>query len=823
MAPLYDTSIILQFTVATMLPVVAAVVLAILERHTRFGELPYWPKQVLCGALFGAIAIYGTERGIDTHGATMNVRDAAPLTAGLLFGGPAGVIAGVIGGVERWFAALWGRGMFSRLGCSIGTIVAGVTAALSHRMLFEEERPRWTLAFAVGVVVEVFHLLLIFVTNLGDPTHAFLVVQTCNAPMVACNALSVALATEAVALVHGEMPFQKSELAGVSLEVRRGLLAAALIGFAASLWFVMLLMTNLTRVTTLETLSNELDETTTDVLDAVDYKLDEESTTVLIQSILSNHLVGNNGFLVVLTKEGKVVGAYHGVYVSEKDALGLLDAAQTESKGDMFDYVFGGQPYFCMRRSVSGYQVCALLPVSEAETSRDLMVLITIYMEVILLGVIFAVNYVLIRHVVVRSIWRVNDRLEQITRGDLSVEVDVRGSSEFSALSDGINDTVESLREAIAAEGKRIESDLATAKAIQESALPNTFPPFPDIDAFDIYASMNAAREVGGDFYDFFTVDDHTLGFLIADVSGKGIPASLFMMEAKADLANYMKSGMELREAVRMANWNLCQGNESDMFVTVWAAMLDYRTGELTYVNAGHNYPLLRRNGVWEWIKVRCGAFLGAFETAKFRQETIVLEPGDQLLLYTDGVNEAMNVNEEQYGNDRLEAFLAAHATFSARMLVESLLADVRRWATGAEQSDDITILSLEYGVPPELAGALTVPATEDGLKELEYRLREMLLWTQCPEPVRQQLYHVLRDLFYGVCVQGYVEDEGASGQVRLDDLFDAASSTITLSLTYWGAPPEVEVYDLPLSSEVDDIAYVDGGDHHVIAFKKSW
>jgi sigma-B regulation protein RsbU (phosphoserine phosphatase) len=212
---------------------------------------------------------------------------------------------------------------------------------------------------------------------------------------------------------------------------------------------------------------------------------------------------------------------------------------------------------------------------------------------------------------------------------------------------------------------------------------------------------MNAAREVGGDFYDFFEVDDTRVGFLIADVSGKGIPGALFMMAAKNEIENRMLSGMGLAEAVSTANVHLCANNEAGMFVTLWAATFDWTKGELTYVNAGHNFPLLRhgRGGNWEWLKKKCGLFLGTFEIAKYRQETIDLQPGDELILYTDGVNEAFSVNEEEYGNDRLEAFLAAHNDMRHDELVKALRDDVAAWAEGAEQSDDITILVMEYGV----------------------------------------------------------------------------------------------------------------------------
>ena len=180
------------------------------------------------------------------------------------------------------------------------------------------------------------------------------------------------------------------------------------------------------------------------------------------------------------------------------------------------------------------------------------------------------------------------------------------------------------------------------------------------------------------------------------------------MMAAKTELANYMSSGMPLNEAVQAANRRLCQSNNAGMFVTVWAATLDYTTGLLTYVNAGHNPPLLRHDGSWEWLRQRSGLFLGTFDTARYRSYQHVLTPGDELLLYTDGVTEAFSAQGEQYGEARLQAFAESHPDLSPHPMALTLRSAIARWAVGAEQSDDITILALEYGTPPQAFTSVT-------------------------------------------------------------------------------------------------------------------
>ena len=208
---------------------------------------------------------------------------------------------------------------------------------------------------------------------------------------------------------------------------------------------------------------------------------------------------------------------------------------------------------------------------------------------------------------------------------------------------------------------------------------------------------MDPAREVGGDFYDFFLTDENTVAFLVADVAGKGIPGALFMMASKAELDNFLMTGISVADAVKRSNERLCEGNDADMFVTAWVAKLDYHTGVVTYVNAGHNPPLLRHEGKWVWLREKSGLFMGSFELAKYKSFELTLQPGDELLVYSDGVNEAFSADGVEYGNDQLEAFVNAHSDLGPQELVEALRADVARWAEGAEQSDDITILALEY------------------------------------------------------------------------------------------------------------------------------
>ena len=949
MAATRTAMIVLQFAFATLLPVFAGATLTVLSQRSPLCRMGYWPRQILYGIVFGIIAVFGTEFGINTHDATMNVRDAAPMVAGLYFGSPAGIIAGIIGGVERWFSVLWGRGMFTRVACSVATIAVGFYAALLNRIVFNNKKPSWPLALTVGMVAEVLHLLLVFLTNFDQASHAFKVVQACSVPMVSCNGISVALSGAAIAIASGHSIRRAHTTRDISQTIQSGMLAVVAVGFIATVGFTFTLQQSISVSETTQTLELEIRDVREDIHNASDENLlditkgaailvptvaeatndqlagiadsldvaeisviDSTGTIVAsssdylvgfdmhsgqqsrafldllpngrsdsyvqsyrpmtidetqlrkyagvridggfvqvgydseqflddissqVQESVANRHVGSTGFLVVFGENGTLVGTRGDIVLREEDTSRILRNADAAPRSTVFETNYRSKKFFAMHEDVEGLHMVAMLPVEEAIEARDLAVLVTSFMEVIVFAALFAAIYVLIHHVVVSSIWEVNGTLQKITSGDLEAKVNVRDSTEFASLSDDINRTVGALRDAIAAESARIERDLATAKAIQQSALPTTFPPFPEIHAFDIYASMNAAREVGGDFYDFFLIDDHTLGFLIADVSGKGIPASLFMMSAKSELANYMRSGMNLAEAVHSANWNLCQGNDAGMFVTVWAATLNYSTGELTYVNAGHNPPLLRHDGKWEWLKKKGGLFLGTFETAKYRQSSLTLELGDELLLYTDGVNEAFSVDEEEYGNDRLEEFLNNHANLHPHVLVEMLRADVRRWAHGAEQSDDITILSLEYGVPPEVSGNISVPATLEGLAILKRRLHFELSQLQCPENVQAHIDLTVEELFTNIYQYGYVEKD-ESNKVQLSYLYSTNPIGIVISITDWGVPFNPLSWDGPkegvgdevtgmgialAGAKVDDMTYIRDEDRNIVAFRKLW
>ncbi|MBR1508832.1 MAG: serine/threonine-protein phosphatase [Eubacterium sp.] len=242
------------------------------------------------------------------------------------------------------------------------------------------------------------------------------------------------------------------------------------------------------------------------------------------------------------------------------------------------------------------------------------------------------------------------------------------------------------------------DRELKTAAVIQESVIPHTFPPFPDRKEFEIYALMDAAKDVGGDFYDYFFTDSDHLCLVIADVSGKGVPASLFMMISKILIKSHIQAGESPGTALYNVNNILLDGNTTEMFVTVWMAVVELSTGKVTEVNAGHENPVIKRaGGDFEFIKKRHSPAVSTMEDIPFREDHFVLEPGDTIFVYTDGTPEANNSNREFYGTDRMLEVLNKNKDRKLSQLLTVLKTDVDRFMGDAKQFDDITMLCFKY------------------------------------------------------------------------------------------------------------------------------
>lgn len=297
------------------------------------------------------------------------------------------------------------------------------------------------------------------------------------------------------------------------------------------------------------------------------------------------------------------------------------------------------------------------------------------------------------------------DRQEGNDKKDHFTNIDVHTGDELENLATAMKEMELDLNQyevnltQIAAEKERIGMELSLATAIQTAMLPHDFPPFPSRKEFDIFAMMEPAREVGGDFYDFFFIDEDHLCLVIADVSGKGIPAALFMMISKTILQSVAMLGRKSPAEILMkTNEALCSNNKVEMFVTAWVGILEVSTGKLTAANAGHEYPFIKRaDGSFEIYKDKHGLVIGGMAGTVYKEYTLDLKPGDRIFVYTDGIPEASDCSDNMFGLDRLAAALNEDPSASVDGLIRNVRTAVGSFVNDAEQFDDLTMLSFEF------------------------------------------------------------------------------------------------------------------------------
>ena len=307
---------------------------------------------------------------------------------------------------------------------------------------------------------------------------------------------------------------------------------------------------------------------------------------------------------------------------------------------------------------------------------------------------------------IVKPLNTITRRISQLDEGNLEfkMEDDYRTGDEVEKLAEAFaamsHKTIEYMDRIVkvTAEKERLGTELALATQIQASMLPHIFPAFPEKSEFDIFASMNPAKEVGGDFYDYFLIDDDHLGLVIADVSGKGVPAALFMMASKIIIQSVAMMGYSPAEILSRTNDAVCYNNDAQMFVTVWMGILNLSTGRLTAANAGHEYPVLKRpGGAFELYKDRHGFVVGGMEGIRYKEYEILMEPGSRLFVYTDGVAEATNADNELFGTERMIEALNVQPDAAPEDVLRNVRQAVDDFVKDAEQFDDLTMLCIEY------------------------------------------------------------------------------------------------------------------------------
>ena len=789
-----NMDVLYAVTIVSLLPGLLTLIFVLLNEKTSFNKLNEKVKQIIYGVVFGIIAVIGTEYGIPFNGAQVNARDAAVLTGGLLFGAPAGIIAGLIGGIERYFSNV---GDYTRIACTVSTIIAGIYSAGLRKYMFDDKRPSWSLAFVTGMVIEVFHMTMVFLTNMSDVQHAMDIVKTCSIIMVPANSLSVMFAAIIYSFVSKNKIHSKGSLS-VAQNIQRWLLVSVSLAFIVTTLFSYNMQTSISDeqvksqlLLAIKDIANDIEDASDNNLLKLTYEINNEinknknlneikdnygvaeisvidSKGIIIKCTNSEYIdfdmsegeqskeflcllsdtneyvqkygpitidknvyrkyagvKNGDGFIQVgygaeefqkdianqvkLAANNKHVGETGYVIIADKD-LNIVSATNGHYHEKIVDYGFDpdqaaneiftakvdGEECYCTYTEAEGYYLISVIPSDDAYRARNVALWVNTFMETLVFALMFGLIYILIKKIIVEKLNEVNNSLDKITDGDLNEVVNVNSNFEFISLSKNINQTVDRLKQYIAEANARIDSELEYAKNIQESALPHVFP---ESRRYEIYALMDAAKEVGGDFYDVIRTSRNTVSFLIADVSGKGIPGAMFMMRAKSELHSLTETGIQMNDVFTFGNDSLCQGNETGMFVTAWEGSLDLQTGLVKYANAGHNPPvLMHTDGTCEFIRGKAGFVLAGMEGIKYKMQELQMKENEILFLYTDGVVEATNANKELFGEERLIKCLNnMDRTVDMEYLCCEVIGEIGRFVGDNEQFDDITMLAIKY------------------------------------------------------------------------------------------------------------------------------
>ena len=662
---------------------------AIKDRKISLGD------KIALGCLYGILSVFSTHFGIDYGNMVLNVRDLGPMAAGLFFDPLSGIIAGLIGGIERYIAGTYfDVGAYTRVACSVSTCLAGFFAAFLYRFIFKGKKPSIAYAFFMGAVIEVFHMYVVFLTHRDDMRMAFQVVRICSVPMILFSGLGLMLCSVAIKKSLGELhsPFTAipAEEVPVSNKFQTWLFGVTVFVLLTSFGFNYAMQS----AAALQEGKVDLASASRDIGNSVTWIRDRGGHTDNY-----SHFVGLNGTFAVLDENGKLIAGTQFDKYYNKEIEELINAHGL--KEFFFANLYGEEALCMTRKTKGGLTVFTQIPKREVYESRDIQAYETMLADILFFTVIYVLISLLVQRMVVDNLLRVNRSLNRITDGDLNEKVDVYTSSEFASLSDDINLTVDVLKGYIDAAEKRMEQELLLAHTIQDSALPKNFT-FSH-KGFEIFAAMDPAREVGGDFYDFFFVAADKMALVIADVSDKGVPASLFMMRSKTAIRGLAESGYEPEEIFFRVNNELCEGNELNMFVTVWMGIIDLNTGDMKCLNAGHEYPaLMRKGGEYVILRDKHRLPLGAMHNMKYTGYDLHLDPGDCLYVYTDGIPDAININEEQYGIARMLDALNTYKDASMEGLLQAVKADQDAFVDGADQFDDITMIGFRFKGPQE-------------------------------------------------------------------------------------------------------------------------
>jgi len=886
---------ILKLVLVSLIPVGCSVIFMALRLYSKFGKWSRPKQNAIISVVFSITCILGTVLSVKTStGAAANIRDASPIIAGLIFGGPCGIISGVVGGLFRFVAAYWDSALkTTQIACSIATCCAGFLTAFVRKFIFNNHHGRWYYGCFIALLVEDFHMLLVFLTYFNDTKTAYKIINSTITPMVLANTLAVCVASIIACVMAKEKILEKpTKNVKLTTKIQLSLVGLLLVAYTSVSLFSYKSEYSTARkniqsnfVSSVTDLKGSVDiqvdnfciAQSVSVADKIDIRIDEielghatqESLATYVEELKNDYqvseinIVGTDNFIKYSTvpslinfnmgdpanaqayeftclnkgtkyyvqefrapssdptTKKKYTGAafqtntiklgyvqicyymdsYYKLLESEvKDCATFRRIEQkgfmavTDSKDNVvsiskqfsdvklidskilpennsnktFDIQLNGVDYsfFTYQENTEGYNIIAFADAKETMEPAKITFVGISLAQVFVFMSLYCILYIVIKKTVTNRIENIGAGLQKISSGDLNVRIDEKNSVEMIELSNNINKTVDSLKEFARKEHEKNAEELRFAKMIQHSVLPTVFPLN---EKFEIFASMDTAKEVGGDFYDFFFVDPEHVAIVIADVSGKGVPAALFMMQAKTIIKNLVESGIPVNEVFTEANHRLCETNEAQMFVTAWLGVVDLRNGHVEYVNAGHNPPVIcGENGEFIYLRSRSGFVLGGLDGFKYQMQSFDIVPGQKVFLYTDGVTEAMNKNQEQFGEEQLLTVINTHKTRGAHTVCDRVRKAVEKHVDGEEQSDDITMLCFGL-IAKESTDAIVVDAKIENVASITEYVNKLLDEHGCEKKAKMELDVAIDEIFSNICYYAYKPDQRGKAKIVVD------------------------------------------------------
>ena len=577
---------------------------------------------------------------------------------------------------------------------------AGIFAAILKVTVFKKNRPLVIHAFVIVLVTEVVHMCLVPLTHLNDIENATMVIYNTFLYLVFANIVVVLFVFMATSFMNykfkgvtfKEMLFNRDIFFDSDLfqSFRFWLLVILFVAFA----FVFLLIAGShemnSAITTQQKFSVELDSLQRSILtDSARYN---KSVAEMGSEYCADWSSDENVTYELADKNNNVISQH-------ANAVNFAATTQDRPEDLLYRIKIDNDSYYIMYTYVDDYKLCLAVTEKYQLYIPHLITIASTFIMVFIFGLLMFAVFKLLRKMMDENFGKLNKSLDKLASGEFDEKVDENMVTQFSELSHKINTTVGTLKDEIEKEATKYNSEFEMAHEIQVSSLPSVFPAFPDHPEIDVYAKYRSAREVGGDFYDYFYVGKNKICFVIADVSGKGIPAAMYMMRAKSAIMMFARNTQDPAKTLTETNNYLCDNNIADMFVTAWVGILDTETGHLDYASAGHNPPsvISSKEGTSHQLESTTSLVLGGLPNVEYKNNNGDFSDGQILVLYTDGVTEANDPKGNLYGEARLLTLLKDLSKDSLQDICEKVIADVDIFANGTEQFDDITVLALKY------------------------------------------------------------------------------------------------------------------------------